>query len=491
MIGIILGTAAALVCSCIFLHISWKLYTSKLSFLPSPPSIPFVGHVLLLEHEPYKLFYQFQNFFNTYGDTFVIWIGYVPLIFSSNIDYVAEILSSKDMIKKSTLYWSLCEWLGTGLLTSYGSKWIKRRRLITPTFHFNILNDFMSIFMEHSKGLVESFKLECDTGQAIDVQVPISLAALDVICETAMGVKINSQQCTTSQYAKSVHSMNSHLQLRQRSPWLWPDFIYKQTSSGKSYYKDLNVLHDFTIDIINKRIKSRKILKESTSDQSNPRKKVFLDMLLDLYDEGEIDIDGIREEVDTFMFEGHDTISAGLSWILYLLGRHPEIQRKLHSEIDKVDASENLEKKILELKYLEGVIKEGLRLHPPVALFARMLEEDTVINNNVFPKRTELGVAVMALHHNENYWDEPEEFIPDRFLDDDILKRHPYCFVPFSAGYRNCIGQKFAMREEKILLFHVMSKFRLESIQEEDDVQHCFEIIHRSGNGLMIKFFSR
>ncbi|XP_057313640.1 cytochrome P450 4C1-like [Hydractinia symbiolongicarpus] len=396
------------------------------------------------------------------------------------------------MLRKANLYWILFDWLGSGLLTSYGSKWRKRRRLITPTFHFNILNDFTSIFVEHSESLVAKFKLECDTGKAIDVQVPISLAALDVICETAMGVKINSQQCATSEYGKSIHSMNSHLQLRQRSPWLWSNFIYKFTSSGKSYYKDLNVLHDFTIDVINKRIKSRKKLKESTSDQSNLRKEVFLDMLLDLYDEGEIDIDGIREEVDTFMFEGHDTTATGLAWILYLLGRHPEVQKKLHAEIDSVDTRcGNVIEKIRELKYLEYVIKEGLRLHPPVSLFARLVEKDTVIGEHVIPSGTEIGLDVYALHSNPEYWDEPERFNPDRFSEEKFLKRNPYCYVPFSAGSRNCVGQKFAMLEEKIFLFNVMSNFYLTSIQHKDEVEECFEIIHKSNNGLMVKFSSR
>ena len=123
-------------------------------------------------------------------------------------------------------------------------------------------------------------------------------------------------------------------------------------------------------------------------------------MVLDIYDKGEIDVEGITEEVDTFMFEGHDTTSSGLSWILYSIGRHNEVQGKLHAEIDKASGADNILDKIRDMKYLEYVIKEALRLHPPVPYFGRIFEQDTVINEHVLPKGTEIMVDVLGLHTN-------------------------------------------------------------------------------------------
>ena len=182
----------------------------------------------------------------------------------SRVEYAEAILSSQTLIKKSSFYCFLHEWLGTGLLTSYGKKWKDRRRLITPTFHFAILNEFVSIFEEQAKKLIHKLKPIADGGESIDIQVPVSLAALDVICETSMGVKVNAQDSSTSEYVEAITSMNAHIQLRQKSPWLWPEFLYKFTSYGKEYYKNINILHNFTIDVINKSIVRRQM--EGTSN---------------------------------------------------------------------------------------------------------------------------------------------------------------------------------------------------------------------------------
>lgn len=97
----------------------------------------------------------------------------------------------------------------------------------------------------------------------------------------------------------------------------------------------------------------------------------------------------------------------------------------------------------------------------------------------------------MSLHTNPAYWDEPFTFNPDRFSEEKFAKRNPYCYVPFSAGPRNCIGQKFAMLEEKVLLYHIVLNFEIEATQKESDVHPCFEIIHKSVNGLNVKLTQR
>ena len=214
--------------------------------------------------------------------------------------------------------------MGTGLLTSTGPKWKKRRREITPSFHFSILNDFSTIFEDHSKILVEKLKKFAGTGDVVEMQEPVSLAKLDVICETSMGVKIDAQGAPSSPYASAINALNTHLQTRMKKPWLWPRFLYTLSPTGKDFYKNLDTVRNFTIDVINKNIARRKSEKErgggeieaeieAEGNKKRRRPKVFLDTLLDLFDAGEIDIEGIQEEVDTFMFEGHDTTATGMT----------------------------------------------------------------------------------------------------------------------------------------------------------------------------------
>ena len=481
MIGLYLVTA--LVVAIGVLVFLWYNKFQKTSAVEAVTSWPIIGSALHLEREPHALFKQVRELAIKSNYLCVFWLFYTPVYFVGRVEYAEFVLRSQEIITKSYLYSFLHSWLGTGLLTSTREKWKSRRRAITPSFHFTILNDFQEVFLKQAQILASKLKPYADSGKAFDVQVPVSLATLDIICETAMNVSINAQSEADSEYVQAINIANSEFQRRQRSPWIWSDFIYYLTPRGRLFSKNLKMLHDFTTKVINEKVQLRKTHPEVSLKKS----KAFMDMLLEMYEKGEIDVEGIREEVDTFMFEGHDTTAAGLSWTLYMLGLHPEVQEKLHAEIDEFTSKDgDLVEKIKSMKYLEYVIKEGLRLHPPVAIFGREVEEDTTILSTTFLKGSTLMVDVISLHTNPEYWDEPLVFNPDRFADEKFLKRNPYCYVPFSAGPRNCIGQKFAMLEEKILLYHVMLNFKIQAAQNEEDVKACFEIIHKSENGLKI-----
>lgn len=474
------------------LFIQWKTKLRNFPSVPLGPYIPIAGSVFHFETDSMLFLKQINELSRQSGFLYVVWLFFKPMLVISQVEFAEIVLKSPEVITKSVLYTFLHPWLGTGLLTSTHGKWKNRRRVLTPTFHFTILNDFTRIFVKQAQILVKKLEKVVDTDKMVDVQVPVSLATLDIICETAMGVSINAQSDSESEYVNAINVANKELQVRQKYPWNWPDFIYKHTSRGKRFFKTIETLHAFTTNVINEKIAKRKE-KDAESKFSGGKTKAFMDLLLDLYEKGDIDVEGIREEVDTFMFEGHDTTAAGLSWTLYLLGQHPDIQKQLHQEVDECARNQeyDLIDKIKNLKFIECVLKEGLRLHPPVALFGRELEKDTELGGDVYPKGTSLILDVISLHTNPDHWDDPLSFKPSRFTEEKFLKRNPYCYVPFSAGPRNCIGQKFALLEEKILLYHIMLHFEVRTVQDEDSIKPCAEIIHKSDNGLGVTFHSR
>ncbi|KAK3881462.1 hypothetical protein Pcinc_014118 [Petrolisthes cinctipes] len=171
----------------------------------------------------------------------------------------------------------------------------------------------------------------------------------------------------------------------------------------------------------------------------------FLDILLE-YSGGVkgLSDEDIREEVDTFMFEGHDTTAAAISWSLFLLGHHPEIQAKVHEELDAILTSPDQPLGIAELrqmKYTENCIKEALRLLPSVPYLGRVLSEDLNICGNVIPAHTNVMISIYMIHREPVQFPDPEKFDPNRFLPENTRKSHPYAYIPFSAGPRNCIGR--------------------------------------------------
>lgn len=194
------------------------------------------------------------------------------------------------------------------------------------------------------------------------------------------------------------------------------------------------------------------------------------------------------------MFEGHDTTTSATNWTLYLLGLHPEIQARVHEELDNIfgcsDRPVNTTD-LRELKYLENCIKESLRIFPPVPFYGREVKEDVMINNYHIPANTSINIMTYALHRDPKQFPNPEVFDPDRFLPENSKNRHPFAYIPFSAGPRNCIGQKFAMMEEKIILSNILRHYRVESNEPRDKIVILGELILRPGNGNQLKLFPR
>ncbi|PSN43005.1 hypothetical protein C0J52_06764 [Blattella germanica] len=240
----------------------------------------------------------------------------------------------------------------------------------------------------------------------------------------------------------SVEIMN-----RIFSPWLYPDFIYYLTPSGRRFKNYCNVLHTFTKKVIRDRAKfyaqKKKNRDEKLSEDKSlgiKRRVAFLDLLLEASLEGaNLSEEDIREEVDTFMFE--------------------EIAYKEQESIFGDSDREPTMKDLNEMKYLERVIKETLRMYPSVPMLGRNNTEDVTFRGDiVIPKGVLIGSSFYYLHRDEEFFPDPDTFDPDRFLPENSVNRHPFAYVPFSAGPRNCIGQRFAMMEMKMILAHVHNK---------------------------------
>lgn len=497
----------SLATACLALFLAWFFKRQHkvwlIEKLPGPRSLPILGNALDVNVAPRDVFQvvvggAYMWSFRT--PLFRVWAGPFPLVQLFNCSGVEVLLSSPKHLDKSRDYSFLHPWLGTGLLTSTGSKWHSRRKMLTPAFHFKILEDFVEVFNSQSHKMLDKLKGKAD-GKPFDIFPFITLCTLDIICETAMGININAQDNSDSEYVNAVYRIGALVQYRQTRPWIQPDFLFKLFGYAKLHDEYLRVLHSFSYSAIENRRREYQLAKVKAKENveeeviGKKRRLAFLDLLLN-YSETQTSLstEDIREEVDTFMFEGHDTTAAALNWSLYLLGCHPEIQAKVHEELDSLfgDSDRPVTMGDLrEMKYTENCIKEALRLFPSVPFLARELREEAVINNYRIPVGTTVMVVTYRLHRDPEQFPEPETFDPDRFLPENVAKRHPYSYVPFSAGPRNCIGQKFALMEEKIVLSSIMRHFRVESTTRREDLRILGELILRPENGNMVKLWPR
>uniref|UniRef100_A0A1B6MH87 Cytochrome P450 n=1 Tax=Graphocephala atropunctata TaxID=36148 RepID=A0A1B6MH87_9HEMI len=213
--------------------------------IPGPPTYPVLGNVLDVMVPRNDLMKVFRSRTDTYGPLFRIWNGPIAEVHLTRPEHLELIMNSSKHIDKSSVYTLLQPWLGTGLLTGTGLKWHSHRKLITPTFHFKILDIFMEVFVEKSQILVEKLnKLPKDT--PMDLYPFITHCALDIICETAMGTSINAQEGTNSNYVSAVYEISELTMQRLLRPWYHPNFSFYLSSYGKRYKKCLEILHGFT-----------------------------------------------------------------------------------------------------------------------------------------------------------------------------------------------------------------------------------------------------
>nr|XP_014270541.1 cytochrome P450 4C1-like isoform X1 [Halyomorpha halys] len=482
-----------LILAALCIYLALRLWHWRPRGVPGPPALPFFGQAFkLLFIGERDILPLFKEWFDTYGSVVQVeMLGNVYVLLSEP-ESVEPVLSSSVHISKG--FWEYLffrPWLNDGLLLSTGDKWRLRRKLLTPSFHFKILESFLGGISKNSELYVASL-LESG-GKPIDIQEPISMATLKIICETAMGVTLSTDNEEQNAFIKAIKDASEGIVLRYLTFWLYSDFIYRRSKFGKKFYKSIDTLHSFSKKVIRKRKELYQSEKSHLGEGNKSGRKAFLDLLLEVEDSnpGLFSEADIQEEVDTFMFEGHDTVSASIIFSHFLLATHPDVQEKAFKEQDEIFGNDRRPPSMQDLQkmtYLEMVIKETLRLYPSVPFHSRKLYQDLKIDENtVVPAGQSIGILTYYIHRSVRHWEDPELFIPERF--DPEITRHPFSYIPFSAGPRNCIGQKLAMMEIKTLLSTVLRNCVLESVTKS--VDPVASVIIRNLGPIIVKVLPR
>ena len=383
-----------------------------------------------------------------YGDLAYFRLGPFLVYSVNHPALVREVLVTKakqfPKVARSTRV--LSQFDGQGLAVSQGDFWLRQRRLTQPAFHSRRLDRYAEITVEFTRRRMERW---CP-GVVCNVADEMTHLAIEVIAKALFDVEVADQ---VDQLGEAISIFSETLFREISSPFTLPDWLPLPAKRRKRWAIQ-------TVDtVIRDIIRARRATGEDKGD--------LLSMLLLAVDDtgngaGMTD-EQARDEAVTLFRAGHDTTAAGLAWTWYLLALHPEVEARLLQEVDAVLQSRPATYADLpRLRFTEMVVKESLRLYPPVwALFGREASTEVELGGFVLPRGAQVLILPWGIHRNPRFFDDAERFDPDRFGPDRIGNLTPDAYVPFGLGPHLCIGASFATMQMVLTVATVLQRFRL------------------------------
>ena len=343
---------------------------------------------------------------------------------------------------KSRSYRGLMLAMGDGLVTSEGTLWKRQRGLAQPAFHPRAMPDFTRIMARCTREMLDGWR----AGEEIDIHGEMMRLTFRVV-----GFALLSKDLEHDAHRFGDALSSALHYVAEYTERLIPFPKWTPTPGMRKLVSDLKVLDDVILRVIEER--------RHTHEEHDDLLGLFM---------GATDEDGrmsdkqLRDEVITMVSAGHETTAAALAWTFMFLGQHPRIAERVHREALEACDGENVDLDALDLS--TRVIKESMRLRPPVWVVEREAIFDDELDGARVPAGGTVAMSPYVLHRDPKHWPNPEGFDPDRFLPEAEESRPRYSYLPFGAGPRVCIGSAFALNEAKLILAMVMREWRPELI---------------------------
>lgn len=379
----------------------------------------------------------------------VKWIGRTFHYLRKPEHMKAVFLDHADIFKKSQFQKKLVgPALGEGLLTAEGEHWKFQRRAASPAFRIDALRALVPAFSHSAQETIERIKA-MPRGASVDVMQEMQHATLDVIVETILG-----GADPEFGYARMARIVSDYIEHMGKPDMLdmfgTPNWVPRPWG-GKGRRRAVE-LQKSAVNAINRR------------RASGAERKDLLGLLLAARDPETnrgLSDDELRDNVVTFIGAGHETTALTLTFALYLIANSPDVQERLLREVRDVCGDKPIDAAMVEdLVYHEQVIKEAMRLYPPVAIIDRVATQDIDIGDALVKKGDFTFSLIYIMHRHKLLWENPERFDPERFSTENAKKLHRFQYMPFGAGPRICIGMKFAYMEAVAMLATLVRDLR-------------------------------
>ena len=364
-----------------------------------------------------------------------------PMYLVLDLDYVKNILA-KDFqyfLNRGFYYNEKDDPLSAHLFAIGGQKWRNLRTKLTPTFTSGKMKMMFQTLVDTVPNLIKTIESDCASQTPIDIKEVLGCFTTDVIGSCAFGLDCNTFKEENSpfrEYGRKALLMSPLLMLKLIFGMRFP-----------------NVAKSLGVTTVPKNVSAffMKVVKDTIDyrEANKVTRKDFMQILIDLKNQTSdaLTAEEVAAQCYVFFLAGFETSSTVMTFTLYELARNPHLQEKLRHEINTVLEKHDTKityEAIQEMKYMEQVINEALRMYPPLSLLNRKCLKDYKVPDEdvIIEEGMSVTISVLAIHYDREYYPEPEKFDPERFSEENKKSRHPYAHIPFGEGPRNCIGKQ-------------------------------------------------
>ncbi|CAL8103790.1 unnamed protein product [Orchesella dallaii] len=335
-------------------------------------------------------------------------------------------------------------------------------------------------FNTHSDLFVEKLKELFKDGKPHSIHKLLGIYAIQSVVDSVVSLPNCSSDADADQFADNFKIYTEITSHRLLNPWLILGFIWRFHRLSPELNGAVQGMNNFAKVIIQKHMDQIKKMDHLKEDEAVEENTCLITQMLKV----NASFEEIQTEVTTMLF-AHESNTLSLLYFLLMLALHPEHQEKCRAEADELfnethahdDAGSFDFNSVSRLKHLERCFLETLRILPPVFMYGRKLESPLRLENNVLlPPGMNVYVCPLVMHKDEIHFPNPDSFKPDRFLPEECKKRHPYAFLPFSAGPRICLGMKSATFSIKILVTKILHNFEIVTEDKFENLKFRFSL---------------
>jgi cytochrome P450 len=434
----------------------------------------FMGNLMAMRRDPLKLLLTLQR---EYGDVGRLRFGPYTIHSVTHPDYIKRVLQDNNAnYVRGRMYEQFKCFMGEGLLTNDGGRWLRHRRMAQPLFNHRSVEGMASTMVDHLQRMLDRWEGRARSTTTFDVIPEMMSLSLGILSGVMFSADLSEEAERLGPAIRfSLTAMIFSGSMSQILPsWLPTPYNFRVRNGRRA-------LHEVMDRLI-------------AEHQGEDRPRDLVSMLVSAVDESTgrpLTNQEIRDELMTIFLAGHETTGVGLSWMLYALSKHPDVVRRLEAEVDEVlDGRAPTLEDLPRLPYSRMVVEEALRMYPPIWLFPRDAVGHDEIGGYHIPAGSSIFLTPYVTHRHPEFWENPDAFDPERFTPEKSAARPRFAYFPFGGGQRQCIGNHMAMLQLQLAAIMIAQRFRVHAVAGHP-IECGFLVSLRPLHGILLTLQSR